>query len=827
MNRTDLTSIARSALLAGAASAALLAVGCKDPTATPPLKGQIHLTFIHTADIHSRLFPYDLQLGAVDAGLGLGADGQVINVGGAARVSHIVGRERARADRVLHLDGGDSFQGAPVFNFFSGEAEVKAMSAMGTDVSLVANHEFDRGALNLGIQLEKWATFPVLAANYQFQDPSQPGASPLGGIVRPFTVFDLQGLKVGVIGMGNLSSLTSIFNIPNRLGITPLNTTEVAQFYVDLLRPEVDVVVVLSHLGLDVDETMIQTTTGIDVVMGGHNHIVLQPPKQLQDCSAYNETEADGTVRNFILLDQGTQSGEGAVGCHTNADCGSNGYCFGDNDAIAAGQAVCKGKRYCQPRNVLLSHSGAFAKYVGRLDLVVSNDTADFAGAPYDPVNGFEVISSDYNLLPVTDQTPPDPVVEAVLQPYEQGLDALGNLQLLVGYALDGSKRNSTGGGDSPLGNLIGTAMWLRLGIQTDFALTNTTGIRTDLVPGPVAIEQMYNIFPFDNSITKMELSGIEVQELMDFVARRSAGRGCVSQIQIAGARVVMDCTSVACDFLDCTSPPNPPGLTCDPNGGVCTPAMLCAGKPACPDGLFCDPNSGLCLQGVAGVSRNIYIGPYVDGQGNPVGCSSDKDCPDAPKKAGDPLNTNQCDPVGHVCYQPIQPFASYELATSDYLAGGGSGFLVLKQNTTQNNTHVEQRDALIDYIRAGAPCGADANGKLTSCSTDTDCTNLPSLGIDYACACPESVLPLAAGLCQTGPAGCAGKGQCVLAQCRDDVANFQDATCTGAPTASIKAACEAALEPCVAGGEQCKYLACINQGLGSYSDNRIEMVGQ
>jgi 5'-nucleotidase len=821
MNAKRLTSFAQRALLFGAMSAAML--GCKDPTPTPTLKGQVHLTFIHTADIHSRLFAYDLQLGAVDAGLGLGADGQIVNTGGAARVSHIIGRERARADRVLHLDGGDSFEGAPVFNFYSGEAEVKTLSAMGTDVSLVANHEFDRGALNLGIQLQKWATFPVLAANYEFQDPSQPGASPLGSIVRPFTVFDLEGLKVGVIGMGNLSSLTSIFNIPNRLGITPLNTTEVAQFYVDLLRPEVDVVVVLSHLGLDIDETMIQTTTGIDVVMGGHNHIVLQPPKQLQDCSAYSETEADGSVRNFILLDQGTQSGQGAVGCQTNADCGTNGYCFGDNDALASGQAICKGKRYCEPRNVLLSHSGAFAKYVGRLDLVVSNTPSDI-GAGYDPLNGFEVISSDYTLLPVTDQTPPDPIVESVLLPYQQGLDALGNLQLLVGYSLQGSDRTSTSGGDSPLGNLISTAMWLRLGIQTDFAMTNTTGIRTDLTPGPVTVDEMYNIFPFDNSITKMNLSGVEVQQLMDFTAQRSAGRGCISQIQIAGARVVMDCTTPKCDLLDCSSPP---GLTCDPNGGVCTPEALCAGKPACPDGLYCDPNSGDCLQAVPGVARNIYVGPYVDGQGNPVTCKSDKDCPDAPKTPTDPPNTNQCDPVGHVCYQPLQQLASYELATSDYLAGGGSGFLVLKQNTTKNNTHVVMRDAVVDYIRAGFPCGADDTGKLTACSTDTDCANNPSLGNIYVCACPESVLPLASGVCQSGPTGCAGKGACVLKQCRDDVATFQDATCQDAPTASVQAACEAALEPCVAGGEQCKYLACLDQGLGSYSDNRIQMVGQ
>ena len=198
-------------------------------------------------------------------------------------------------------------------------------------------------------------------------------------------------------------------------------------------------------------------------------------------------------------------------------------------------------KRPCTPRNVILSHSGAFAKYVGRLDLVLSNAREDLP-AGYDPLDGFEIISSQYQLFPVTDQTPDDPVVSTVLEPYEQSLDAIGNLDLLVGYALDGSQRNATGGGDSPLGNLIATAMWVRLGIQTDFSLTNTTGIRTNLVPGPVTIDQMYNIFPFDNSITKMSLSGVEVQELFDYIAQRSAGRGCDSQAQIAGARVVMNC---------------------------------------------------------------------------------------------------------------------------------------------------------------------------------------------------------------------------------------------------------------------------------------------
>ena len=730
----NLRSILGSVAIAGGtALACVVAPGCGQ-TAQPAvhLKGQVHLTLIHTSDIHSRLFPYNAQLGQVDAGLGLGEANTIVNIGGAARVSHIVGRERARASRVLHLDGGDCFQGAPIFNYYSGEAEIRTMAAMGTDAMIVANHEFDRGALNLGLQLQRFASFPVLAANYQLEDPKQPGASPLGTLLQPFTTFDLQGLKVGVIGMGNLSSLTSVFDTPNRLGITPLSTVETAQFYVDLLRPLVDVIVFVTHLGLDVDERMIESTTGIDVILGGHNHIVLQPPKRVRDC-ARTEVGPRGEVKHYIE--------------------------YGNPDV--PGKML---RRYCSPRDVILAHSGAFAKYVGRLDLILSNDPKDLQNPDYDPNDGFEVLTHDYNLFPVNENVPSDPIVASLLEPYHLGLDSLANLDLLVGYALDGSKRNATSGGDSALGNMISSAMWLRLGIQTDFSMTNSTGIRTDLVPGPVTVEQMFNIFPFDNSITKMNLSGNEVQELFDFVARRSAGRACTSQVQIAGARVVLDCTKKA------------------------------PGSPA------------------PGVATNIYIGTYDPR----VPCASDADCP------GGLLGS--CDVEASQCWQPIQNISSYELATSNYLAGGGSGFRVLQRNTTQLDTKVQQRDALVDFIRAGAPCGADAKGNLVNCSKDSDCN---AVGEGFTCACPETAIE--GQVCSTDPKGTCGSGtgQCVLSKCRDDVAAYQHATCDAASTKAVRDQCEASLSPCSAAGEQCKYLACVNRRLGNFSDGRVRMVGQ
>lgn len=740
---------------AGALGAALLMGGCEESKPKTQLQGQVHLTLLHTSDIHSRLYPYNFQIGQVDAGLGLGEAGSISNVGGMARISHIIGRERARADRVLHIDGGDCFQGAPVFNFFNGEAEIRTLSAMGADAMLIANHEFDSGAKNLGIQLQKWATFPALAANYQMEDPSIPGASPLGTVFKPYTVFDAKGLRVAVIGMANLSSLTSIFDAPNRLGITPLSTTQIAQAYIDLLRPSVDVITMVSHLGLEHDEDLIETTTGIDVILGGHNHIVLQPPKVVRDCSRLFDADAN----SFYVEVAGPESGEVI-------------------------------RRYCKPREVTLAHSGAFAKYVGRLDLVLSNDPADLPatcnpgdeqGSCYDPLNGFEVLTTDFTLFPVNDTVPEDPTVASILEPYEQQLDSLANLDLLVGYAPDGSRRASTSGGDSALGNLIANAMWLRLGIQTDFSLTNTTGIRADLVPGPLTVEQMYNVFPFDNSISKMQLSGVEMQDLFDFVARRSASRGCVSQIQIAGARIVIDCNAT----------------TVSDNGTE-----------------------------LRGKSTGIFIGAQLDADGKTFPCQADSECP------GERFGS--CDVEAGICWAAIEPFGYYELATSNYLAGGGSGFRVLQRNTTQFDTRVQQRDALIDYIRQGPACGAGSTGELRSCSTDADCgcddggdPNLCNAEAGtYVCACPGAVIE--GGSCATdADKSCGGEGQCVLAACRSDVAAFQRETCDAAPNEDIRQKCEADIAPCASGGEQCKFLACVDRGLGNVSDGRLRMVGQ
>jgi 5'-nucleotidase / UDP-sugar diphosphatase len=751
---------------------------------------QTRLTLLHTSDIHSRLLPYDLLVTQVDGDLGLGSTGNVKNVGGVARMAYILGRERARANRVLHLDSGDCFQGAPIFNFYSGEPEVRAVSLLGTDAQVIGNHEFDRGAINVARQYQRWATFPLLAANYKFDDARIPGSTLIGSVISPFTVFNQGGLKIAVIGMGNISTITSVFDQPNKVGVSPLNTIETAQGYIDALRPYVDVIVMLTHLGLQVDQAMIRGTTGIDAVLGGHNHVVINPPQQLEDCSA------DPEHPGYIWTPRPDITADPANPVFDPRDR----YQQHPNDA----------PRPCTPRKVVLAHSGAFAKYVGRLDLILSNDPADTPG--YDPVNGFEIVSSQYVAYPIDDAVPDDPVTLDMLQPYRRTLDRVADLDILVGFSPQGAKRSAPQGGDAPLGNLVATAAWLRLGVQTDFSLTNTTGIRADLNPGPITIEQMYNIFPFDNSITKMQISGLEVQQLFDYVARRSASRGCVSQAQIAGARVRLNCAG-------CARKDHVFGCSVDSDCPTGTPSACDTATQGPAGSVFlhtCAPQP---------CAEEVYIGQTGKA------CDADAECVDADGTQ----HAGQCfkavlDRPG-VCQAVIAPTNLYELATSNYLAAGGSGYRVLQRNTTQFDTLIQQRDALVDYLRQGKPCGWAApdlhpdrqSDGLLACSTDADCGEDDA----YVCAC-------AGGSQQDESAGtttCTQSGQCDLAQgrcvlrdCRDQVAEFHLGVCAGSPNA---ARCKVDLNACSLAGEECKFLSCVDKNVGSATDDRLEMLGR
>ncbi|WP_347157907.1 metallophosphoesterase [Pontibacter chitinilyticus] len=225
----------------------------------------IHLTILHTNDQHSRIDP-------------MPNDGRKYGgMGGMARRATLIQKVRQQEPNVLLLDSGDIWQGTPYFNFFKGEVEYELMSQMQYDAATLGNHDFDNGLQGLQNQLPK-AEFPFLIANYNFEDTI------LKGKFQPYKVFEKQGLRIGVFGLGiELAGLVS----KNNYGATEYtDPVPVARAMVQELRgnQKCDLVICLSHLGYSYKDEKIDDlklasqVTGIDLILGGHTHTFLDEP---------------------------------------------------------------------------------------------------------------------------------------------------------------------------------------------------------------------------------------------------------------------------------------------------------------------------------------------------------------------------------------------------------------------------------------------------------------------------------------------------------------------------------------------------------------------
>ena len=182
---------------------------------------------------------------------------------------------RRENPNTLLLDAGDIFQGTPYFIEYKGRVEVQAYNLMGYDAMTLGNHEFDNGADTLAVRIREM-DFPVVCANYDVK------GTRLEGLVKPYTVIERGGWRVGVFGLGvNPESLIMEDCLG---GIRYTDPIEAARRCVKELREKegCDAVILLSHLGYEdsssldnvADVDVAAATEGIDVILGGHTHPV-------------------------------------------------------------------------------------------------------------------------------------------------------------------------------------------------------------------------------------------------------------------------------------------------------------------------------------------------------------------------------------------------------------------------------------------------------------------------------------------------------------------------------------------------------------------------
>ena len=217
----------------------------------PALAAAETLTILHLNDFHGALQPTRS-----------GADRP--EEGGAARLAALVAAERTPT--TLFLAAGDLMQGTNLSNLFAGRPVIEAFNLMGLDASAVGNHEFDNGQPALSERAAE-ARFPFLAANIAG-----------GGSWQPAVIRKVGSLRVALFGL--TTEETPVATHPRNVkGLVFNDAVATARRLVAELRPQADLIVALTHLGVEEDEKLAVAVPGIDVIVGGHTHTKVEQPE--------------------------------------------------------------------------------------------------------------------------------------------------------------------------------------------------------------------------------------------------------------------------------------------------------------------------------------------------------------------------------------------------------------------------------------------------------------------------------------------------------------------------------------------------------------------
>lgn len=182
---------------------------------------------------------------------------------------------RALYPSLLVLSGGDNRTGNPLSDMYepSSYPMVALMNQIGFNASTLGNHEFDMHSLP---EVIPHSNFRYICANI-FAD-SLSGVSTV-----PYQVFDVDGLKVGIVGAVQVGESGTPSTHPDNLrGITFCRAHDVLGRY-EWLSRQCDATVLLSHLGYQTDIEMAQLFPWFDLIVGGHTHTQLRADEPLHN----------------------------------------------------------------------------------------------------------------------------------------------------------------------------------------------------------------------------------------------------------------------------------------------------------------------------------------------------------------------------------------------------------------------------------------------------------------------------------------------------------------------------------------------------------------
>jgi len=463
------------------------------PTSVVPETDPVIISVLGTNDVHGELIPQS-------------------NRGGITTFSGYVAAVRdARANdgAVLLVDAGDMWQGTLESNLSEGAAVVAAYNALGYAAAALGNHEFDfgpagekaipetdaddpQGALKQRLsELE----FPVLAANLIDTATNQVVA---WENLRPSAIVMRAGVKIGIIGVLTEHTLqTTILANTKGLRIAPLAETIIKE--ARALRTDgASLVIVLAHAGSQCTEfadplDLSSCAMSGEIIMRVANDI---PPGLVDHIVAGHVHEGIAHVVNGIAV----------TASYSNTRAFSRvDFTFDRNSGSVIERHIFPPQANCAKA----PDEDGLCTY----EEDASRERASYEGRPVTPLAEVEAIAE-----------------HARGTAEQRKAEKLGVL-----VETDMTLRQQP---ETVLGNLFTDAV--RQSMDADIAIHNVYGgIRAELAKGEVTFGSLFRVFPFDNRIAIIELSGLELRKIIAHQVHKEYRRAGFS-----GMRVFVICDS-------------------------------------------------------------------------------------------------------------------------------------------------------------------------------------------------------------------------------------------------------------------------------------------
>lgn len=366
---------------------------------------------------------------------------------------------KAAGNHVVLVDNGDSIQGEPMGTMTTGEANIELMNAVGYDIAIPGNHEFDYG-MERFLELTKKANFPYISCNFNKEGEL---------VFEPYIIKEFDGVKIAFVGMTTPKTITS--STPKYFqneagefvyGFMQDETGEklyaAVQSAVDAARAEgAAYVVAMGHMGNEAScqpwtyADVIAHTTGIDAFLDGHSH----------DTDQVEMTNKDGG--KVLRSGCGTKmAGVGYLRIAADGKLSTGLYTWG-NDVSAPELLGIK-------NDVSAAVEAATQTLDAKLNEVVASSEVDLT------INDPEATKDD------------------------------------------GSKVRIIRRAETNLGDLCADAYRDQSG--ADVAFVNGGGIRVSIDAGEITLNEILKVHPFGNAMCVVEATGQQILDALEWGAR-------------------------------------------------------------------------------------------------------------------------------------------------------------------------------------------------------------------------------------------------------------------------------------------------------------------